>query len=198
MCLGLVTLGDANIRRVLDDPPLVWQVVAPDDPDAYEEARSQQGKGSLLSRLLGRRRSAEVAELAMATGEGITTDLDKAWHGIHYLLTGTAWEGAPPHNFLLCGGREIPGTDLGYGPARVLMADETREASVALDALGDDELRSRFDPTAMVAMKIYPDIWTRPPEEDDTLGYLVEYVQTLRGFLHQAVDARVGLVLFLS
>lgn len=34
-------------------------------------------------------------------------DIDKAWHGLHYLLTGTAWEGAPPLNFLAAGGREV-------------------------------------------------------------------------------------------
>jgi hypothetical protein len=31
--------------------------------------------------------------LVLSEGEGDVVDLDKTWHGIHYLLTGTAWEG---------------------------------------------------------------------------------------------------------
>jgi hypothetical protein len=41
MILGMVTLGDANIPLLLADPPLVWRVIAPDDPDAYENARQR-------------------------------------------------------------------------------------------------------------------------------------------------------------
>src|SRR5690242_18007628 len=46
--------------------------------------------------------------------------LDKAWQGIHYLLTGTAWGGEPPWNTLLAGGTELPGAgeEWGYGPPR--------------------------------------------------------------------------------
>lgn len=40
--------------------------------------------------------------------------LDKAWHGLHFLFTGTAWEGDPPLNFLVSGGREIGDVDVGY------------------------------------------------------------------------------------
>lgn len=42
--------------------------------------------------------------------------MDKAWHGIHYLLTGTAWEGDPPLNFLVTGGREVGTEEIGIGP----------------------------------------------------------------------------------
>src|ERR1700722_3238791 len=45
-------------------------------------------------------------------------DVDKAWHGLHFLLTGTAWEGAPPLDFIVKGGRQIGDVDVGYGPAR--------------------------------------------------------------------------------
>src|SRR5438270_9992408 len=42
-------------------------------------------------------------------------DVDKAWHGIHFLLTDSDWEGEGPLAFILHGGREI-NEDLGYGP----------------------------------------------------------------------------------
>src|SRR3712207_3831611 len=54
-------------------------------------------------------------------------DLDKAWHGIHFLLTGTAWEGQEPLCYLLVGGEYIGDEDVGYGPARVLRPHEVAD-----------------------------------------------------------------------
>ena len=196
MILGLVTLGDRNIERLLRDPPLVWRVIAPVDPDAYRQAR----KSLFLGRLLGRGRAGDdrSGDIALADGEGIATDLDKAWHGIHVLLTGTADAGDPPYDFLLIGGELVGDVDVGYGPARVLTAAQTREVHEALSAVSDESLRQRFNPDEMIAQDIYPDIWARDEEDDDTLGYLMDHVAILRGFLAQAVEQRVGIVLYLS
>ena len=57
-------------------------------------------------------------------GPGGELDLDKAWHGIHFLLTGSAWEGEEPLCYLLAGGQEVGDEDVGYGPARVLRPRE--------------------------------------------------------------------------
>jgi hypothetical protein len=149
-------------------------------------------------RLLGRATAAKsVPDLELTPEEGLTTDLDKAWHGIHYLLTGTASEGEPPGNLLVTGGREAGDLDVGYGPARVLTSGETRAARDWLNGIDDDELRRRFNPEDMLAKEIYPDIWA-PDADDDPLGYLVEYARTLRGFLNQAVDEGLGIVVYLT
>ncbi len=50
----------------------------------------------------------------------------------------------------------------------------------------------------MMTKGIYPEIWDRDPKEDDTLGYLMEYVGILRGFLAQASSEGRGLVVYLS
>ncbi|MGW4155458.1 DUF1877 family protein [Micromonospora chersina] len=42
-------------------------------------------------------------------------DLDKWWHGIHYLLTGTDWQIGEGAGAAILGGAEI-GQDGGYGP----------------------------------------------------------------------------------
>ncbi|HEX5052389.1 MAG TPA: YfbM family protein [Planctomycetota bacterium] len=199
MCLGLATLSDANIERVLRDPPLVWCVVAPDDPEPFEEARAARQKPTLWSLLFGRRRQAAAAGgLELRPPEGAGTDLDKAWHGIHYLLTGTASAGDPPLDFLVAGGRAVGDIDVGYGPARVFTREQTRSACDALRAVTDEDLRARFDPADMLAKEIYPEIWDRAPEHDDTLGYLIENVQTLRRFLEQAVAQDLGMVVYLT
>lgn len=201
MCLGLVTLSDDNIARILSDPPLVWLVIAPDDPEPYEEARkASRRKPSLLGRIFGARQGAagEAATLVLAEDELVATDLDKAWHGIHYLLTRTAWEGSPPLNLLVAGGKPVGTVDVGYGPARALSSSEINDAHQALGRISDDELRDRFAPEDMLKAEIYPEIWDRDPAQDDTLGYLMEYVGILRAFLRDAVEERRGAVVYLS
>ena len=200
MVLGLTTLADANIERLLTDPPLVWKVVAPDEPDIYQQARRDASKPSFFSGMFGRKDPPppEPQPLMLAESEGISTDVDKAWHGIHYLLTGSADEGEKPWSFLVSGGREVGDIDIGYGPARVFTAAETKSIYQALTSLSEDDLRARFNPDEMTAKDIYPEIWSRGSPDDDTIGYLVEYFRLLRGFLQQAVDAEVGMVVVLS
>ena len=128
MALALHTVSENNISKVLADPPLVWRIIAPDDSEIYQHARAEKQPG-LLARLLGAKPvelSDDVPDLPKTDGEGIETDLDKAWHGIHYLLTGTAWAGAEPLNFIVCGGTEVGDIDVGYGPARVFSSNDVK------------------------------------------------------------------------
>jgi hypothetical protein len=132
MYLAMCTLSDANIQRVLADPPLIWKVVAPDDLDAYENAR---GKPSgFLDKIFGQRngKTEQLTEFTLADDEVIHTDLDKAWHGLHYMLTKSAWEGEEPLNFLLKGGVEVGDIEVGYGPARVFTSEEVHQINAAL------------------------------------------------------------------
>ena len=200
MCLSLAAVSDVTIARLLDDPPLVWHVVAPDDPQLYQLARAQEAKAGLLRRMFGSKSAASVARatLVLQDGEGLLADLDKAWHGLHYLLTSTAWEGNPPLNFLVAGGRPVGAEDVGYGPARVFTVAETRDVAAALAEVSDAELTDRFDPRDMLQKQIYPEIWLRNPAEDDPLGYLMEYLATLRGALASAVSSGHGLLVSIS
>src|ERR1700691_2716073 len=71
-------------------------------------------------------------------------DVDKAWHGIHFLLTGTAWEGTPPLDFIVRGGQEVGDVHVGYGPARAFTSAEVRKIADALRPLSPAELERRF------------------------------------------------------
>src|ERR1043166_3497100 len=86
-------------------------------------------------------------------------DLGKAWHAIHYLLTGTAWEIGEGAGAAILGGDDI-GDDNVYGRRRLLSPDVVRVVSAGLDRLGPETLRARFDPLAMAAADIYPTIWS--------------------------------------
>ena len=141
--------------------------------------------------------SADLPDLPRADGEGIETDLDKAWHGIHYLLTGTAWEGAEPLNFIVRGGNEVGDVDVGYGPARVLRSDDVKGITAALKDIDISVLRKRFNPGEMMSLDIYPAIWDRDQEDDDTLGYCIEYYNELYRFLSNAARNSMGVVLYI-
>lgn len=202
MVLSLCTLGDLTIARVLTDPPLIWRVVAPEDAEAYAEARARQDRRGCLASLLGRRPpatpSVSVSELGLGEDEGIDTDLDKAWHGVHFLLTGTAWAGTPPLDFLVAGGQTVGAEDLGYGPGRVFSAAEVRRIHAAVAAVPDEELARRYSPDAMKEADIYPSIWDRAPEADDAREYVLSYVTTLREFLANASRRGMGMLVYLS
>jgi hypothetical protein len=74
-------------------------------------------------------------------GQGGEIDLDKAWHGIHFLLTGSAWEGDEPLGYLIAAGQPVGDEDVGYGPARVLRPKEVAQLDAALAAISLDNFR---------------------------------------------------------
>ena len=197
MALALHTISDDNVSKVLADPPLIWRVIASDNPEIYQHAKAEKQPG-FLARLFGAKpveATTDIPDLPKANGEGIETDLDKAWHGIHYLLTGTAWEGAEPLNFIVCGGTEVGDVDVGYGPARVFSSDDVKTIAAALVDLDERVLRERFNPEEMMSLEIYPEIWDREPDDDDTLGYCIEYIADLRRFLSDAASNSMGITL---
>ncbi len=202
MILALQSLSDANIAKVLADPPLIWRVLAPDDPDVYlDMTRAAGSRGGFWARLFGKKPAPAPVEspaLDFQDGEGESTDLDKAWHGLHYLFTQTDWAGEPPLNFIVCGGTEVGDVDVGYGPARVFRAQEVQAIHTALQATDPDTLRNRFDPDAMMKLDIYPTIWDRDAQEDDTLAYCLEYFDVLKDFIADAARHELGLVVYLS
>jgi hypothetical protein len=133
-----------------------------------------------------------------AAGQGGEIDLDKAWHGIHFLLTGSVWEGDAPLGYLVAGGEDIGDEDVGYGPARALRPGEVAKFDAALAAISLDDFRQRFDPKAMMEQQIYPEIWDRHPDDDDTLGYLAEYFEVLKAFVRTSTENNKGLIIWLS
>jgi hypothetical protein len=122
-------------------------------------------------------------------------DLDKAWHGIHYLLTGSATEGTVPLCFLLVGGQPI-GEDFGYGPPRCFSPAEVGAVAAALSSVSSDALRARYDPKVMQRLDVYPGIWVR--EGDEGFAFVHNYFEELKQFVAGAAENGEALVLFLS
>jgi Domain of unknown function (DUF1877) len=203
MYLELTAVSDDTIERLHADPPLVWQLVRPDEPERVTAARAElSSRPGLLARLFGRG-AAQPPEpmpppLELGPGEGslgALGDMEKTWHGVHYLLTGTAWEGEAPLNFLLAGGREVD-IEAGQAPVRTHTSAETRAIATALSALSDAELRARYDLTEMMRLEIYPEVWDRRPEEGR--DNLITSIASLRELLGIVVGRGYGLMVTIT
>jgi hypothetical protein len=122
--------------------------------------------------------------------------LDKSWHGLHFVLTGTDWEGDPPLNFLGRGGTPVGDVDVGYGPARVLSPSEVAELDAALGAISDEEFARRFDPARLAEAEIYPQIWDEPIEElRQEYG---DHFQDMKRHVHRAAQNGHALIVVVS
>jgi hypothetical protein len=131
-------------------------------------------------------RSATPAWPPAAAGEEL--NIDKAWHGLHFLFTGTADGGEEPACFLVHGGEDL-GDDDDLLP-RLLGPPQVRDFAAFLAALTPEELTRRFDPERMTALEIYPDvIWQRPEATDEPLGFLLGAFDELRAFTAAAATA---------
>jgi len=131
--------------------------------------------------------------------ERTSTDLDKAWHGIHWLLTGSADGGEEPLCYLVAGGEPVGDVDVGYGPARALTSEQVAAWDAALSRIPREELARRFDPKAMLDAQIYPEIWARSIKgEEDTLEYVLQGYGSLRDFVAAARKEHSGLLVYLS
>ncbi len=118
--------------------------------------------------------------------------IDRAWHGIHYLLNGAAWSGDPPLDFIVRGGREL-GHDDGHGPARGFTSGELCEISIALEPFIPGILRKRFSVQSLLDEAIYPNAWTGDERE-----WLIDTYQQLKRFLAGGAERGLGLVVITS
>lgn len=195
MRIGLLSLADANIVRAVKSPSLAWRLIVPQVPAEAQVTRPAKAPARGKKAASARK---PVPMLKLEANEGARCDLEKAWHGIHYLLTGSAWEGDAPLDFLVNGGRQVGKIDPNHGPVRAFRADETRAIYDSLSALSPYELRKRFNARDMTAKEIYPEIWTRSVLEEDSLRYLMDNLDKLRAFLRQTVEAQLGMLVFLT
>jgi len=116
--------------------------------------------GELLVKRMAERAGKVLGERQQTDEPAVNRiSLDKAWHGLHYLLCGAAEPLPGPLGQAIFGGTEI-GDDMGYGPARCFTAAETADIARALQAPGlESTLRGRFDPDAMEKLGVYPGGW---------------------------------------
>jgi hypothetical protein len=122
-------------------------------------------------------------------------DIDKAWHGIHFVLVGEQYGGAPPLSNVVFGAKTIGEEDVGYGPAHGTTAAAVKEIAAALSEISEVKFREKFDASALKKADIYPQIWD---EGDEALNYLASYFTELKTFYESAARNGNAVITFLN
>jgi hypothetical protein len=109
-------------------------------------------------------------------------DVGKAWHGLHYLIAGTAWDTDGPLGLAVLGGEEC-GLDTGYGRPHCLDVSQVQAVAAALAAFALSEALARFSLAALDEAEIYPGYWQ---EEADRVEWVVGELGYLTAFYRGA------------
>jgi len=115
---------------------------------------------------------------------------------LHFLFTGTAWEGSEPACYLVRAGDAIGDADeLGYSVLQALRPAKARAFSAFLDSLTREELERRFDAGRMMTLQIYPETWARKSSQRGSeLSWLLDSFDDLQTFVGDTTRAGEGLV----
>ncbi len=129
-------------------------------------------------------------------------DIDKAWDGILYLLTGNGSQYIDmpdPSGFqaVIFSGQLIDrNQDLGYGPAHYLTPNQVKSMNNALSKKSREDLLDKFDPADMTNKDIYPGIWDE--ENNEVFDYLYLYFELLQQFYEEASNENQAVIAILS
>jgi len=119
-------------------------------------------------------------------------DIDKAWHALHFILTGSAWESEHPLNIVVLGGEEI-GKDAGYGPARLVSPDYVIEVNEALAGISTVDFESKFDAEKLNKEEIYPNGWS-----SEDVRYISSAFEEVKKLYKSASEEREYVLLFIN
>jgi hypothetical protein len=160
----------------------------------------QRGEGAdALAKLMGQRVQALMGQLkqppasggaAPSSGQGASISIDKAWHGVHYLLCGKPEPGPDLASQAVMGGTDI-GDDLGYGPARYF--DAAQVAAIARELSRPNleaQMSARFDPGQMANLGIYPGKFVATEDKQ----WLMDAFRKLRQFYIDAAAANLAVI----
>jgi hypothetical protein len=137
-----------------------------------------------------------IARLAEQVAESSRLALHKTWHGLHFTLTGKAWEGKQPLAFLVIGGEPIAAEgdeeDEAYSPPRILSPAFVKKLNKALAAITSEEFSKRFDLKRLAREEIYPRIWNESP--DALLREYLAAFESVREFIAACAERGDGVV----
>jgi hypothetical protein len=130
-----------------------------------------------------------------ACESGDLIDFDKAWHALHFILTGQV-DDSDQALSLLRTDYEPMGEDLGYGPPQYLSPDTMRAFNQALAGLSDDDLQRRYDPAAMAAAKVYlADFFVN---DENGWEYLSQSLPALRKLAQNCAATNSGAIVVIT
>lgn len=134
--------------------------------------------------------------------DAYSMDIDKAWGGILYLLTGKAFASGSPEDEVDSLNRIFfsaqffdEDMDVGYGPAHYLTPEQVAGIHRKIASLTEADLKAHYDPKAMSEEEeLYPSLdW-----DDEDFEYLYSHFQALQSFFATAASRGEAIVTFLS
>ncbi|MBZ9648916.1 YfbM family protein [Sphingobium sp. 3R8] len=146
------------------------------DPDAYEPP-----KPGFFARLS---RAGVVSDNAPVPdrGKDDEADLDKAWHLVHYLLTGKTGRVEGPLGLIADDLHPLADLDLGLGKPNVISVDATKAFAEAAQSISDEVFLARFIPEQMPTDELYMGDVVARGDHDDMKEYSLENFHFLRDF----------------
>jgi hypothetical protein len=191
---GLYRASEAEIQKLLDEPESIEQFV---DASMWAPPVRQVRPKGILGWLL---------KISPVTIEEVDPDaepppgydpandrphcdLEGVWDGLHFLFTGTAWEGDEPACYLIRGGADIGDADeLGYLVLQALSPAKVQQFATFLRELSHQELQRRHDPARMTKLGV----------AHRSMEHLLAAFDELRTFVDATVEAKAGAVVYVT
>ena len=124
--------------------------------------------------------------------------IDKAWHAIHYTLTGEVW-GLSQDDILsqlVLGGVPVNDADMGYGPMRLFDKTIVSQIAGALEEWDEAVFREKFNIKDMAANEVYPIM--DEENEEQFFEYVWANMDALKAFFKDAARKNQNILTFLG
>ncbi|MCI9976010.1 YfbM family protein [Clostridioides difficile] len=128
--------------------------------------------------------------------EDNTISIDKAWHAIHFTLTGCPFGGEDDNIFskLVMSGNVFMEID-GEPPAMLITADDVKKLSEAMDSLEEQQFREKFNISEMLENNIYPVM--DDENEEEFFDYVWANLIELKKFIEEAANERQAVIFYI-
>ncbi len=129
-------------------------------------------------------------------------DIDKSWHAIHFLLTGTSLEGKgeSPARWVVFGDHFSivveNGDECDPFTYMYLLPDQVKAVANFLTPITREILREKFDPSQLSKNSIYPIIWKRDGYE--SFNYIANNFEKLVKFYQTAAKEDECVIAYLA
>jgi hypothetical protein len=125
-------------------------------------------------------------------------DFDKAWHALHFLLTGAPYDTDSPLGIIAGEAEKVSDGELVGDECWIITPDAMKAFDSAFRQIDRSALASRYDISAMMEHDIYLADAFEEDGDEDALDYILQGVPALRRFSASCVAAGDGAVRILA
>ena len=125
-------------------------------------------------------------------------DFDKAWHALHFMLTGVPYNTDSPLGIIANDGDTYGTDENGFGGFTVVSPAQMRAFDDALQQIDDATLASRYDSAAMIEQDIYIADAFAEDTREEALEYIFQSLSPLRELSARCANAGDGALRILT